>query len=140
MKKMLLFFVLSASISCKNEQSSSDKDNIIQSQEEKIKALEDRLNKIENEKNSYSPATTTMPQANQPASSTETEKKKRYITLGMTEKEVLDIQGTPSSIHDLYQSKIYRYGISEVTFRNGKLVEYSNLGGNLKLDMGGNDN
>jgi len=50
MKGLLLIFLILACLACKNKTSSSEKDNTIKSQNEKIKALESRLNKIEKEK------------------------------------------------------------------------------------------
>lgn len=62
---------------------------------------------------------------------------KDYFTIGSTENEVLVIMGDPSSIMELEyaKKKIYFYEHSNVTFKNGKVMEYSNLAKNLKVKV-----
>ncbi|MGZ3849426.1 MAG: hypothetical protein ACXVMS_02855 [Flavisolibacter sp.] len=60
--------------------------------------------------------------------------KKDYYTLGSTISEVLDIQGEPSSIMGGDNYKIYSYGLSSITFINGRVEGFSN-NGQLKIKV-----
>jgi hypothetical protein len=54
-----------------------------------------------------------------------------YITLGSTEDEVLLVQGTPSRVE---QEKWF-YGFAEVRFKDGRLREYDNYFGTLRVRL-----
>ncbi|WP_242084971.1 hypothetical protein [Aestuariivivens sediminis] len=57
-----------------------------------------------------------------------------YFTIGSTEKQVLEVMGTPTSYRDRGSlGKIMRFGLNSVSFENGKVVSYNNLDGNLKV-------
>jgi hypothetical protein len=129
MKKLLPFLVLFICASCNNQGSTTEKDNVIQSQEQKIKELEERLNKMEEPNKSGVRDSVDYSQIY--ISPQET--KKEYYSIGSTESEVLNIQGEPSSINDFGSGKLFMYGASIITFRNGKVVSYSNLDNNLKI-------
>ena len=52
-----------------------------------------------------------------------------YITIGSTQDEVLLVQGTPTRVE---QDKWF-YGFAEIRFKNGRLREYDNYFGTLKM-------
>lgn len=63
-----------------------------------------------------------------------------YYTIGSTEREVLNIQGEPNSITDFGGgNKLYFYGASSISFKDGILKSYSNDGG-LKIRVGISEN
>ena len=53
----------------------------------------------------------------------------QFFTLGSTPHEVLLVQGTPTRIDD----HSWFYGFSEVRFRTGRVINYDNYFGNLKI-------
>ena len=65
-----------------------------------------------------------------------------YFTRGSHQDDVLRIQGTPSSINRLSDHEVWWYGVStiDISLRDGRVREWNNLGGNLKvrLDPGPN--
>lgn len=67
----------------------------------------------------------------------ETEISKDYFTIGSTEHEVLEVMGDPTNIIDFGSigMKQFSYGISTVSFKNGKVDGYSNFENNLKVKM-----
>lgn len=54
-----------------------------------------------------------------------------FFTLGSTTSKVQAIQGTPSRI----QGQTWIYGLSEVQFRNGRVVRFNNFDGSLRVRM-----
>ncbi|MGA2937814.1 MAG: DnaJ domain-containing protein [Syntrophobacteraceae bacterium] len=54
-----------------------------------------------------------------------------YITIGSSEEEVLLVQGTPTRL----EGDRWFYGFSELVFKNGRVVEYDNYFGNLKIRL-----
>lgn len=58
-----------------------------------------------------------------------------YFTIGSSEEDVLQVMGDPNSImnYDALNMKCFYYGRSSVTFKNGKVTEYSNSDNNLKV-------
>jgi G3E family GTPase len=54
---------------------------------------------------------------------------KGYFTIGSTKDEVIALQGTPNAVI----GNIWTYDLSEVTFHNEKVVNYSNASKNLKI-------
>lgn len=54
-----------------------------------------------------------------------------FFTLGSTQSEVLRIQGRPSRV----QGQIWVYGLSEIQFKEGRLVRYNNFDGSLKIRL-----
>lgn len=129
MVKLLPLLILFTYVSCKNQSSTTEKDNVIQSQEQKIKELEERLNKVEQPNGAGTRDSVDYSQIYIAPK----ENRKEYYSIGATESEVLDIQGEPSSINDFGSGKMFMYGASIVTFRNDKVVSYSNLDNNLKI-------
>ena len=65
-----------------------------------------------------------------------------YFTRGSHQDDVLRIQGTPSSINRLSDHEVWWYGVStiDISLRDGRVREWSNISGNLKvrLDAGPN--
>ncbi len=53
------------------------------------------------------------------------------FTLGSTQEEVLRAQGAPERVHGL----TWVYGLSDVSFKDGKVVRYNNFGGELRVRM-----
>ena len=60
-----------------------------------------------------------------------------YFTRGSHEDDVLRLQGTPSSINRYSNSKTWRFGSStvEIDLRTQRVLEWSNIGGNLKVKL-----
>jgi curved DNA-binding protein CbpA len=58
-----------------------------------------------------------------------------YYTIGSSKNAVLRIQGNPSQIINAGSTVMWYYGTSSVTFENGKVSEFSNIGGNLKIKL-----
>lgn len=132
-KLLFIFFVTFVCIGCNNTSSKEDtnKDSIIKLQEERINQLQQQLN---------NPTVTTVD-----TNSTAPKKNKQidlsssldYFTIGSTEDEVLTVQGQPTSIEKIVDSKIFFYGGSSVTFNKG-IVESYRDDGNLKIKVGTN--
>ena len=65
-----------------------------------------------------------------------------FFTLGSHLDDVLRIQGTPSSINQYSDHEVWWYGVStiDISLRDGRVREWSNISGNLKvrLDAGPN--
>ncbi len=55
------------------------------------------------------------------------------FTIGSKERQVIDAMGTPSSVDDCTYFIVWHYGLSTITFKDGKVTEYSNLENNLKI-------
>jgi hypothetical protein len=128
-----LFFL--GATSCNQSSSQTEKD-YINNLEEKNRALEKELQEEKNKSSSYTEKTP-EPISTLQETQRKAEVPKEYFTIGSTETEVLDIQGDPSSINDLGgSSKLFMYGSSMITFRNGQVVSYSNLDNNLKIRIG----
>jgi hypothetical protein len=53
------------------------------------------------------------------------------ITIGSSEEEVLLVQGTPTRV----EGDRWLYGFSELVFKNGRVVEYDNYFGSLKMRL-----
>ena len=54
-----------------------------------------------------------------------------HITIGSSEEEVLLVQGTPTRV----EGDRWFYGFSELVFKNGRVVEYDNYFGSLKMRL-----
>ncbi len=54
-----------------------------------------------------------------------------HITIGSSEEEVLLVQGTPTRV----ERNRWFYGFSELVFKNGRVVEYDNYFGRLKMRL-----
>lgn len=54
-----------------------------------------------------------------------------YLSLGSTEDDVLRVQGTPTRVE---QDKWF-YGFSEIKFKDGRICDFNNYFGNLKLRL-----
>jgi hypothetical protein len=53
----------------------------------------------------------------------------RFITIGSTQEEVMKIQGPPEHI----RGQTWVYGVSELGFKDGRVVRYNNFDGTLKI-------
>ena len=60
------------------------------------------------------------------------------FSLGSSELEVKTVQGTPTSIFG--DGDMWQYGASLVHFRDGRVIGYANLTGNLKVSFGSRSN
>ena len=99
----------------------------IKNLEEKNRILEKELIDLKN--NSYSNKSID--------SKPEIIKSKTYFTIGSTESEVIEVMGDPENYTSMGSfGKIFDYGLSSVTFRNGKVISYNNLDKNLKVRVG----
>jgi len=54
-----------------------------------------------------------------------------FFTLGSTKAEVLRVQGRPGKVH----GQKWVYGLSEVTFKDGRVWRYNNFDGGLKVKI-----
>lgn len=54
-----------------------------------------------------------------------------FFTLGSLQADVLRIQGPPSRVH----GQVWIYGLSEIQFKEGRLVRYNNFDGSLKIRL-----
>ncbi|MCE5243237.1 MAG: DnaJ domain-containing protein [Syntrophobacteraceae bacterium] len=54
-----------------------------------------------------------------------------FFTLGSTQNDVLLVQGTPTQIG----ANKWHYGFSEIRFKDGRVEEYNNFFGNLKIRL-----
>jgi hypothetical protein len=52
-----------------------------------------------------------------------------HVTIGSSEDEVLLVQGTPTKVED----NRWFYGFAELVFKNGRVAEYDNYFGRLKM-------
>lgn len=59
------------------------------------------------------------------------EPSKPFFTIGSTSAEVLRVQGAPSRI----QGQTWVYGLSEVRFRHGRVWQYNNFDGSLRVRL-----
>ena len=57
------------------------------------------------------------------------------FTIGSSMNTVLQIQGNPTAIMNAGSTVFWHYGSSSVTFENGKVSEFSNIGKNLKIKL-----
>ncbi|MEI9943783.1 MAG: J domain-containing protein [Chitinophagaceae bacterium] len=60
-----------------------------------------------------------------------------YFTVGSSKDEVLQAQGNPTGInkYEAMDEEVWSYGFSTVTFKNGRVSEYSNTSRNLQAKM-----
>ena len=60
-----------------------------------------------------------------------------YFTRGSHEDDVLRLQGTPTSVNRYSRSKTWHFGMStvEIDLQTGRVLEWSNIGGNLKVKL-----
>ena len=61
-----------------------------------------------------------------------------FITIGSTKSDVVRIQGTPTKIADLsfINQEMWNYGYyNRITFKNGRVSEWNNSDGKLKVRM-----
>ena len=54
-----------------------------------------------------------------------------YITIGSNDQEVLAVQGTPTRV----EGNRWFYGFAEIVFKNGRIAEYDNYFGALKMRL-----
>jgi hypothetical protein len=128
MRKMILilagFILFGCSGYKANEEADSQK-RAIEQQEQRIKNLEDRLDNLEN--------SGTQPRTKRRASLSDNAKHKGTFYIGSSEANVIEIQGTPTSIMSGGHLTMYFFGHSTVTFEDGKVKSYSNDDHNLKV-------
>jgi hypothetical protein len=132
-KLLLTSFLTFILFGCKNPSSNVDanKDSIIKLQEERINQLEKQLSNFH-----------VVPIDTEPVIHNNNNQKQTdlfialdYFAIGSTEEEVLAIQGQPTSIQELANSKTFFYGNSIVSFKNGIVESYYD-NGNLKIKVG----
>jgi hypothetical protein len=66
-----------------------------------------------------------------PAEPEETSPDRPFFTLGSTKKEVLRVQGKPSKVY----GQTWVYGLSDVTFKEGRVWRYHNFDGTLQVQI-----
>jgi hypothetical protein len=120
MKKYYLILLVTVSIGCNNNSSQAEKD-YIKNLEAKNAALEKELKETKDN--------------SQEKSVELTKHSSDYFTIGSTEDEVIRVMGDPDSYRDVSFIKIFEYGMSSVTFENGKVKSYDNSDGNLKVKV-----
>jgi hypothetical protein len=118
MKKYYLILLVAVSVGCNNNSSQAEKD-YIKNLETKNAVLEKELQETKDN--------------SQEKSDESTNHSNDYFTIGSTEDEVITVMGDPDSYRDLSLFKIFEYGMSSVTFENGKVKSYDNSDRNLKV-------
>lgn len=118
----LTFIIFS---SCRNENNINA--DYIKNLEEKNKKLENELQNI-NEQQNYTYQNNKPPEIAQNHTA-------KYFTIGSTEDEVVDVMGEPTSVNkfEILNEKILFFNSSTVTFKNGKVKQYSNNDNNLMV-------
>jgi hypothetical protein len=58
---------------------------------------------------------------------------KDYFTIGSSMNEVASIMGTPSRVDNVLDAVWWHYGYSRIVFRQGRVTEWDNTSGNLKV-------
>jgi len=60
-----------------------------------------------------------------------------YFTIGSRKDEVLQVQGDPTSIskYEGMNQEVWSYDFSSITFKSGRVKEYSNISKNLKVQI-----
>jgi hypothetical protein len=134
-KLSLCVLVLLSVIACEQKQSKTEAD-YIKNLEEKNQALE---NELQAEKNKppviiEKPAEKIYVPQEAPI---ERNIPKDYFTIGSTEDEVIEVMGDPTNVMDFgtIGMKRFSYGLSSVSFKNGRVDGYSNFDKNLKVKM-----
>lgn len=134
-------------VACSSESARIER-SYIKNLEEKNALLEEELKALRDERSDEekgSPAskeisnptvvkTVAQPTVNnKPAVPNKAPKNTNYFTIGSSEEEVLDVMGDPTSINGSGNTKFFHYESDYVLFRNGKVENYSNSSGNLKV-------
>ena len=118
MKNVLSILIFLVLIGCNKSSSEREKD-YIKNLEEKNRALEKELQSKENSyKNGESGKISN-----------------EFFKIGSTEDEVLQVMGDPSSLDNVGPFKIFHYESSSVKFENGRVRDYDNFDGNLKVKV-----
>lgn len=136
MKKLFVISILYLLLtSCNQEQSKTEKD-YIKNLEDKNRVLE---NELQTEKNKppviiEKPAEKIYVPQELPV---DRNIPKDYFTIGSTEDEVIEVMGDPTNVIDFgtIGMKRFSYGLSSVSFKDGKVDGYSNFDKNLKVKM-----
>lgn len=134
-KFSLIALVLISIISCEQKQSKAEAD-YIKNLEEKNQALERELQEEKSKppiiiERPAQPVVTTREENNSYSATS-----KDYFTIGSTEDEVIEVMGDPSSLFNIGMGmKQFMYGLSSVSFQDGKVESYSNASKNLKVKM-----
>ena len=80
--------------------------------------------------------TTFLPPAQPTPQSTpiaEKSDKLEFFTMGSTMDEVASVMGTPQQISGLFSEVWWNYGYSRITFMQGRVTGWNNIGNNLKV-------
>lgn len=121
MKRLPLFLSLGILLICCNTSNQTEKD-YIKNLEEKNRLLEQEISNLKN--------TTIYDEADNSKEVNDNV----YFTIGSSEKEVIEVMGTPTGYNDNGRfGKVLWYGLSTVNLKNGKVTGYDDLGGNLKV-------
>ena len=107
-----------------NKSNQTEKD-YIKNLEEKNKILEKEISDLKNNSGNIS-----LDKSNREIG------KNEFFSIGSSEKKVLEIMGNPTSyINAGTHGKMMMFGLSSVTFENGKVTSYSNIDENLKVQV-----
>ncbi len=129
---LITMFIFS---SCNQTQSEQEKD-YIKNLEEKNRALQTEL---QEEKDKLTKAIERTPTPIYVPQEIQKEKNvtKDYFTIGSSEDDVLEVMGDPTNIinFESIEMKEFSYGMSSVSFKNGKVEGYNNFEKNLKVKV-----
>ena len=122
MKRLYLILpILILALSC-NTSNQTEKE-YIKNLEEKNKLLELEISDLKNESNNVESVISKKLDDND------------YFKIGSTEKKVLEVMGNPTSYRETGPFRTMNFGLSYITFQNGKVTGYSNIEGNLKVRL-----
>lgn len=99
---------------------------------DRIKQLEKKISALENEKQTNEKIKPILINENIETINTN----EISYNVGDPEEFVLSIQGEPTSLNDFNSLKVYSFGSSTLTFKNGVLNSFSNIDRNLKISSG----
>lgn len=135
-KLSLCTLVLLSILACEQKQSKAEAD-YIKNLEEKNQALERELQEEKNKppvviERTPEPVIQTREDNNR-----YNEPSKGFFTIGSTEEEVIEVMGDPTNVIDFgtIGMKRFSYGLSSVSFKDGRVDGYSNFDKNLKVKM-----
>jgi hypothetical protein len=134
--KLSLFILMIAFLACEQKQSSTEAD-YIKNLEEKNRALERELQSEKNKPPVVIQSTPTSAVPIQGNNKRYNEPAKDFFTVGSTEDEVINVMGDPTNIIDFGTAgmKEFSYGLSTISFKDGKVNGYNNFGNNLKVKL-----
>lgn len=104
-----------------------------QTPEEDLKyaAVKEQIQKIERKLEDYKESLSQPPDKVAKLPSPQRSVSRNYFTIGSSKEEVLAFQGSPTKI----LGETWYYGYSSIDFYNGKVKSYSNISGNLRVQI-----